>query len=539
MQPLKTPATVTTARNTTPNQFEPVSLRGYEIAMFVLTGLVCLVAGSVLTLRFLRQGTPDLVLWLVLLGILATIGILLLRQRVRARQSAALDAWNARAKNERATLQNALDEQTQLVTAQRAEMQTLQEKIAQLEQREMQLAVPVISGWQYLGANENEIAPQLAIFAELFRGQHQVVIQEKLNGGHRNFGVYRTRSSAEADRIVKIARSADIRAETRAQELFNRFSQNNGGQFVREVHHAQDDAQGGIVYRLAALRHNAQLQTLARFYRDTENASDCAALVTQLYAETLPHSQFRASRDADLIELYALPDHILARVEKTLHEIPLPSGTAHDTETLYLHFGDQEFYLRNPLYFAKNVLPQYSARQTAIVCGVIHGDLHSENILLEMPEQKLWVIDFAKTRADAHTLADYARLETDLKFCLLRDTAAQNYFAQAARFEEMLLAPRAKEELAITRAALDAYNAEFQKAGACIAALRQVAVRHQRETEDAITGHFIGESVLPYYFALWHATMRALSYAQSSPAQKMYAFVSAAMLCERMAQELS
>ncbi len=46
--------------------------------------------------------------------------------------------------------------------------------------------------------------------------------------------------------------------------------------------------------------------------------------------------------------------------------------------------------------------------------------------------------------------------------------------------------------------------------------------------------HMAGNDARPYYLALLHATLPVLYYRDRTPRQKLYAFLSAALLCERL-----
>ncbi len=511
------------------------SAKRYDLGVAALTALAGFFSGIALTLAFLMSASfQDLVL-LGALILVTTATVFFLIQRRTARQTHALDDWARANDNERAHFDAARQTNEQSNTQLRAELNELESQVAALTQTKNPLRVPLIFGWQALDLPETESAPQLAILAELFQGHPQIYIQKKFSGGYRNHGVYQVRSPMEADRIVKIARSADIRAERRAQELINQFSQNNGGQYVRDVQSADDAAYGGIVYRVALLRREANIASFDAFYHETQNTAACVAVVEQLFNEALPHSQFRQIRPAALFQEHALHERALKKIAAGVQEtLPLAEGTL-ESETVRVVVGSMTLPLRNPLYWAERVMPQFFHVQLPAVLGVIHGDMHSRNLLVESPSMNVWIIDFAKTRADAHTLTDFARVETDLKFCLLPDDDA-NYFEQALNLETKLLAPRATDELELAHDAFENHSAAFQKAASSILALRRIAARHRRDLDTESVGHFADASVLPYYLALFQATLRTCKYAQCTRAQKTFAFVSAGMLCERIMQ---
>ncbi len=478
----------------------PTPAARYDVGLIGVSVLGGFFVGIIFVLAYLGAIPSDIVLWfgaVILFGIAALF--FLVRQR-NARHTAALAQW-------------------------------AREGIHPSPASGVR--VPVIYGSHELGGDEQEIAPKLALLAELFRGQRQIQIVKRFLGGHRNRGVYLIRSSAEAERVVKIARAADIRAEQSAQELINRFSQNNGGQFVRAVESEDENALGGVVYRLASLRRTAEISNFETHYRETRDIRALAALVEQLYSDVLPHSQFREMYTAAPFQEFAIPPRLVTKVQNALQNIPALSQLECDAEWLDLPHTTTP--MRNPLYWAERVMSRFESLQMPMVRGVVHGDLHSGNLLIQQPGPNLWIIDFAKTRDHAPTLLDYARFEADLKFYLL-DVQGDADLSEALRFEAQLLVPQRKTELDAPLSALENFADEFQKAGACLAALRRMAYSHRRRADDEVGGHFGNDSVLPYYLALFGFTLRSLTYEQCSVRQKTFALLAASMLAERITQ---
>lgn len=496
---------------------EPLTLPSgvrYDVGLVLLTGVTGVLGGIAVTLIFVGSLSPEALALFAFLVVVAGITLVMLVRQRNVYQAKAVQEWEAARRSEHAALQ--------------ALINTLKKEARDDEP-------PQIFGWQALGLEETEIAPQLSILAALFKGQRQVRILTRFDGGHRNRGVYLVRASAEADRVVKIARSADIRAERDAQTLINRFSQNNGGQLVRDVIGADADAPGGIVYRLASLRRASDVRTFGAYYRESQNAHDCALIVEQLYSEILPHSQFREVYVGTPFQEYAIPERVVNDVWNVLQGIEAFATIKAEAE--WLEFDTPELRrVRNPLVWVRTIMPRHQTLQMEMVRGVIHGDLHSGNLLIQLPGPNVWIIDFAKARADAPTLVDYARLEADVKFHLLEGTDAADYLAQALRFEEHWAAARFKNEVDAAPPDISSYPPEFQKAASCIVALRHVSCSHRRSAHEEVVGHFVGDSVLPYYLALLQATLRTIRYQESNPAQKTFAFLAAGRLCERISQ---
>lgn len=508
--------------------------RRYDLGVVTITALTGIVSGSVLTLAYLMAAsTQELVILGALILVAGASVVLTIRYR-DARQTAAITQWAQQIKTEQPPTGDTALESTHTRADENEQLDPSPTTPGASEEPFVATHVPLIFGWEALGLAEAEISPQLPILAALFQGQPQVHLLRKFSGGHRNRGVYHVRAADEADRIVKIARSADIRAERRAQQLIDRFSQNNGGQYVRAVSSAHDDEYGGIVYRLASLRRNTDIKSFDTFYRETQDPATCAAVIEQVYSEALPHSQFRHVQRMALFQEYTFFPGKLNKLSDIAISIPLLENDMLATESVSVMFGNSPVQILNPLHWAANIMPNYSHLQMPAVCGVIHGDLHSGNLLVETPGHNVWIIDFSKTRAGAHTLADFARLEADLKFALLPSSENEDYFEQALRFEKILLSPQIAQEMDMDITAFGGLGLEFQKAAASILALRRVAVNHQPDVPGESIGHFADASVLPYFLALFHTSLRTLKHEQSNPAQKTYAFVAAGLLCERI-----
>ena len=529
-------------RNSTPTQQFASPSKWYDWGVVTLTAFAGLLSGITLLLAYLGVVSIQPLLLLGALLLFAAAAIYWLVRARKARQANILERWNqehesalSHLQEQLATSKQARTQLQQELAQQRAVQSEHQARLEQFEQTQSPTRVPLIFGWQALGLTEAEIAPQLAILAELFHDHEQIHIQKKFSSGHRNRGVYQVRSSNEVERIVKIARSSDIRAERRAQELINRFSQSNGGRYVRDTQRAEEDAYGGIVYQLPLLRRNSNLMNFDSFYRKAPGLAACGGVMEQLYSEALPHCAFRWHEAAPLFQEHALSEPALKKITAMIWEnVTLTEGALHDNAVRVL-FGGDSVAVPNPLVWAEKSLPRFVEVKIPALRGVIHGDLHSGNLLIEEPSLNVWLIDFAKTRDHAHTLTDFARMEADLKFYLLPSTA-ENYFTQALTFEQTLLAPNEPRDLEIAFQNFEPFDAEFQKAAACILALRRAAVQQRRAEDDEHVGHFAGTSTLPYYLALWQATLRTLKYEQCNRDQKTYAFISAGMLCERIHQ---
>lgn len=194
--------------------------------------------------------------------------------------------------------------------------------------------------------------------------------------------------------------------------------------------------------------------------------------------------------------------------------------------------------LPNPIYWVKVVFNDQRAFNTK--CGnwanatatqrdsIVHGDFHAGNILIERGNSPPWFIDFS----DVHigpTVQDIASLEASIKFQLLSSNTLQTLdIDNIYTFETLLFSEQPQQALqALIPRPIEPpedKNAELRKIWKAIDLLRTTATNN----------YMAGRDPRPYYLALLHATLPVLYYRDVSPWQKLYAFISAARLCERL-----
>ena len=121
----------------------------------------------------------------------------------------------------------------------------------------------------------------------------------------------------------------------------------------------------------------------------------------------------------DIIELYDRTMGLsLTKVEAALRLEQLAGFVASDR----LSFPGLDQPFLNPVrWFQQN-----RRWPTSLYTCYTHGDLHSQNILLDDNGQA-WLIDFYRTGA-GHILRDLIELETDIKFNLLDTTHTADSF---------------------------------------------------------------------------------------------------------------
>jgi hypothetical protein len=406
------------------------------------------------------------------------------------------------------------------------------------------LDLPIIMGVAKLDPQHPE---QIPLIMKLFEKYRKIILKKQFTGGYQNTGVYqvgiegsRDGSIVPFDRVLKFATREQASQEV---ELYNTYIAGRlpqaGGRPV--VCYVRDDIDlGAVIYELAQFSGRSTLLNFEEFYSQNDDRQFVEGIIRQLYDDdhlgrlhrpkgTLEH------RDLPLYREYTRLSENLDRMTIALQDLgkklTLPwleyiNKTAPRVQADLPGVGIED--LRNPLHWINN---EFNNRLHANVeepgCqGIVHGDLLSGNILIETLEgggRLIWFIDFAHTRRDAHTLADFCRLEADIKFHLTETD--EGSFPETLGFENALLSPATAADLVPSTNGCPSTSNSLNKAWGCIQAIR---------TEMA--DHLLGRDLTPFYLSLLYSTLPMVYYRQleKKPYQKLYAFVSAAKLCERM-----
>lgn len=199
----------------------------------------------------------------------------------------------------------------------------------------------------------------------------------------------------------------------------------------------------------------------------------------------------------------------------------------------YVNLED-DLRLRNPLNWVRDTfeakrLGEWITQDGLRRDSIVHGDFHAGNILVsedDYGQLMAWLVDFPHTHVGP-TVQDIARLEADIKFGLLPDDTLRELSAKAMRDVEAGMLPES-EQFAPPLATLSPNqdkptNEQLRKAWRAVRLLRKEGRKYM-----------IGDDARPYCLALLHATLPTLYYRDRSPLQKVYAFISAALLCERL-----
>jgi hypothetical protein len=310
---------------------------------------------------------------------------------------------------------------------------------------------------------------------------------------------------------------------------------------------------GAIAYSFiggnASLTELGQLKTFAEYYLEHDQAHIKAALeavfktLTPWWENSVwPRVCAQTRHDTLFGEYNRLirrrPDAELAirKVGQKLQIAPLAGITSEQRE-VDLGMG---LKLRNPFNWIQDVFaasspPGWITNPNLRRDSIVHGDFHSGNILISQDDRQqiwAWLIDFPHTHVGP-TVRDIARLEADIKFSLFPEKflADHSIFETVLAFETEIVGNGKRESLdlssrarPLTLAVSVEIEAELDKAWQALAVLRRPVRNEYLHRNDA----------RPYYLALLHATLPMLYYRDRTPWQKFYAFISAALLCERL-----
>jgi hypothetical protein len=140
---------------------------------------------------------------------------------------------------------------------------------------------------------------------------------------------------------------------------------------------------------------------------------------------------------------------------------------------------------------------------------LIHGDLHSRNVLVSRTAEKLVFIDFANTE-QSHFMKDVAKLETDILFHVMDSTQGnQTDWARLPAWDS-LLALFVKDKVFSLKPSIE--DEGLQRVSNLIAILR-----------NTVTIFSSTPSEKEYLIALFHFTLKVLTYRDVSIQKKVFA----------------
>lgn len=304
---------------------------------------------------------------------------------------------------------------------------------------------------------------------------------------------------------------------------------------------------GAIAYSLVGGSRNdlGRLQTFGEYYIMHDNPQQIENVLKKIFEALNPwwgNPRWENNRCAHWRRdtLYDEYDRLtrkqhqmqsgIARVGQVMQIETLQNTTANHR---YVDL-DPDLRLRNPLNWVRDIfwaqqLDEWVTQGWLRRDSIVHGDFHAGNVLISEDnygQLRVWVIDFPHTHAGP-TVQDIARLEADIKFGLLpNDTLKDLSIHDMHNFETDLLPESdwlTPPIAALTPNQEETTNEQLQKAWKAVCLLRSEAPKYMA-----------GNDARPYYLALLHATLPVLYYRDRSPWQKLYAFISAALLCQRL-----
>lgn len=210
--------------------------------------------------------------------------------------------------------------------------------------------------------------------------------------------------------IVKLARAHKMEKEIENYQLYIR--RRLAGNFIPMMEESSVlwDI-GGAVYTL--LGSSGDIIPLSKAYAESTNRTrhltDC---LEKFFNHTwLPHYEQKMVRqESSLAQLYYSVWYGDWWLEKLLEH----SRVGRVESALRAWPAWQALGLPEPVqWLAQRVKSELQRAPTSFTVAVTHGDLHSENLLVDAGSHNVWVIDFERTGI-GHILQDFVELEGDL-----------------------------------------------------------------------------------------------------------------------------
>jgi len=306
---------------------------------------------------------------------------------------------------------------------------------------------------------------------------------------------------------------------------------------------------GAITYNLigANQAESSHLQTFAEYYSNYDTLEPLSHALHKIFAALQPWWQNPPGSNHCLDyrrdSLYGEYDR-LTRKQNEIQQGMIETGQFLQLEELRTISADHAFVdlnqtlrLRNPFHWLKAVFQAHRLGNWADQPGlrrdsIVHGDLHAGNILISQDSSdrlRAWIIDFPHAHVGP-TVQDFARLEADVKFGLWSgEGLAALGIDEIYQFETALLAVSDPSKPSL----IDLVPGQFPPAMPPNPALEKTWTIVSMLRNEA-RNYMNGFDARPYYLALLHATLPALYYRNRDPWQKLYTFISAALLCERL-----
>jgi hypothetical protein len=318
--------------------------------------------------------------------------------------------------------------------------------------------------------------------------------------------------------VLKLGPQGKVKAEERN---YHNFVKSYIGNTVVLTGAEYERGRGAILFTYASMR--GQPHTFEKFYSDAKRntTDDVVTVIEELFQNALKPwlGGATVSPRSQLYETYSLAED-WKKISRAVSDLGFNLSDS------YFNCLSRRF--RNPIEEAQARFEVEGDWKCTTWDAIVHGDLNSRNILID-GHRNVFVIDFAKTEK-SHLLRDFCKLETEIKFCLTR-LHCDDDIEQAIVLEEELLftangEPFTDLENLLKVDPVQRADQRLERARRSVVALRQIASR-------SMSLEVIGPAK-QYYLSLLHYTLNAVRYEQCDRNSKLYALISASLLCRAL-----
>lgn len=274
---------------------------------------------------------------------------------------------------------------------------------------------------------------------------------------------------------------------------------------------------GGIIYSHLGTA-SERLEPFSSYYYRSD-ISDIRSTLDRLFFDTC--GPWYAN--AGVLHPYDLTEHYRRRMGFTADNLDralagnlksVVTKTVHGRRVLHFNTlgGARDF--TDPI----TVLDSHHVRST-YEC-ITHGDLHSDNILVDADGQT-WLIDFQGT-GPGHILRDVAELDSVVRLQLL--AAGDATLDERLKLEETLCAVEEFEQIERAAEGCATSNLHLTKACATVLHLRAIARRLVAQNRES--------DISEYNIALFYYALNAIRFYSLSGLQRQHALLSASLLAD-------
>jgi hypothetical protein len=436
-------------------------------------------------------------------------------------------------------------------------------ELVDLKSQPLDEEIPAVHGHKQL-----DRAEFLTLIQILFRrpADAKHIHVSPLPGGHGGGTTVLVKLHRQRETLIPkayVVKLGDRREMADEHDKFHKYVEDYLPRAARFFRYAEWQDLAGIAYEFVGLEPDHEIQSLYQFYQGHASV-EVSELIGEAY-DQLGRAWHRNGQKetVDLCSEY----HLLQKKHETI--IGHVGEVVDEGDPYRANFTAIEERLRPNLkpgfYPPANVswhdpvvfLRTWPKPNLSIPVhrSIIHGDLHTQNVLVEIGRdghKYLWFIDFSHTgnglsgdrtremiqegisieRDRGHTLRDFARLEADVKH-ILTTLENEDDLRQAMAFEkELVTCGVSPYDLQAGPPPIDALLEErFQKAWLVIREIRRRAAEYLVNPDD----------IRPYYLSLLHATLPIVYYRRDQfeneaceCQQKRYALLSAGLLCGQL-----